>query len=111
MIGYPHPKYQETIDLSQLNYKTENVADSLNKAIDEICWHMKKDTFLPSISGSDGSLMKYVGITKENSIIFLSGFKKKDIWQTGLLTVINMRKRDDGLVRKLKKIAVESAKK
>lgn len=109
MIGYPHPRYEKTIDLSQLHYKTKDI-NSLNKAIDEIYWYMKKETFLPGISGSDDSVAKYVGVTKENSIIFLSGFKKNNIWQTGLLTVINMRKRDDGLVRKLKKIAVESNK-
>jgi hypothetical protein len=112
-MAYPQPVYKECFDLSKLKYqgKRKN-AEKLDFAADGILEYMRTELFMTcSIEGiGEDYVTQYSGLTKNGSLVILKGIDSTDRWQTANVTVVNMQEKDDGLLKLLKKVAIESAK-
>lgn len=94
-MEYPNPVYRETKQI-----KSENVNEAVERLID----YMRSNMFLIR-GGYDMHIRKAFGLTKENSLVEISGLKPEDEWQTCFITVVNMNKDDSKLIQKLLEIA------
>jgi len=110
-MAYPEPKFHEDFNLEQLNYRGKCTSERLNAAADGILQYMQSELYMPGSSGMDGSEVKYSGLAKNGSLVVLKGLKPSNEWQTALFTVVNMKEKDDGLVKLIKKVAIEAVKK
>ena len=111
-MAYQLPVYGEQFDLSQLNYRRKCTTEILNSAASGVLQYMHGELFMPGSSGMDCSVVKYSGLARNGSLVILSGVKpiNKD-WQTAHVAIVNMQERDEGLVKLLKKVAVEATRK
>lgn len=110
-MTYPQPKYQDIFNLEQLNYRRNCTSERLNAAAKGVFQYIQRELYMPGSSGMDGSVVKYSGLTRNGSLVILAGLKPHDEWQTANVTVVNMQKSDDGLVKHLKEVAIEAARK
>lgn len=110
-MAYPLPLYEEQFDLSQLNYRRKCTTEILNSAAGGVLQYMHGELFMPGSSGMDGSVVKYSGLARNGSLVVLKGLKPSNEWQTANVSVVNMQERDEGLVKLLKKVAVEATRK
>lgn len=111
IMVYPQPVYNDYFSLEQLDYNRKYTPETLTIAANGVIRFMKSELYLPGSSGSDGSVVKYSGLSGKGSLVLLKGLRPKQDWQTANITVINMTQKDEGLVERLKKAAIDAVRK
>jgi len=109
-MSFLQPHYKGTFNLEQLRYRLPCTAERLDDAARSVHGYMQRELYMPGCNGMDGSVAKYSGLARNGSLVILEGLKPANKWQTAIVTVVNMRENDDGLVKILKKIAVQAVK-
>ncbi len=110
-MTYPNPEYKETFNLNNLKSRKIYTNEVLDAAAGGVLRYMMSELFMPGSSGMDGSVVKYSGLAKNGSLVILQGLRPDREWQSANVTVVNMQEKDEGLVRLLKKAAIEATKK
>ena len=110
-MTYPDPIYQKTFLFEQLDYGKPFSNEILNAAAKGIQDYMQKETFWGIFKQKEGSIIRYSGLVESGSTVFLSGETHANNWQNGSVTVVNMQKKDKGLVELLKKVAIDATRK